>query len=171
MGRYSRLVQRAGHQPWFAALGRRMVPVDRWIQRVTRGRFTVIGRHGLPSLLLTTTGRRTGAPRTQPLVYAPDGDGYVVIGSNWGQPHHPLWTENLLAHPRASVTVAGAEVAVRATLASGTGRDRLWRLLLRQWPAYATYERRAAPRELRVFRLSREVALDGRAEPGDQVLP
>ena len=171
MTRLRSAIQWLGHKRAFAAVGRRMVPVDRWIQRVTRGRFTVIGRHGLPSLLLTTTGRRTGAPRTQPLVYAPDGDGYVVIGSNWGQPHHPLWTENLLAHPQASVTVAGAEVAVRATLASGTERDRLWRLLLRQWPAYATYERRAAPRELRVFRLSREVALDGRAEPGDQVLP
>jgi deazaflavin-dependent oxidoreductase (nitroreductase family) len=169
---YTRLVQRLGHQRWFAALGRPMVPVDRWIQRVTRGRFTVIGQVGLPSLLLTTTGRRTGEPRTQPLLYAPDGDGYVVVGSNWGQPNHPLWTVNLLANPEASVTVAGAVVPVRATLASGTERDRLWRLLLVQWPAYATYEHRAAGRHLRIFRLSRrEVPLDRRAEPGDDVAP
>ena len=129
MNRYSRVVQRWGHRPWFAALGRRMVPVDRWIQRVSGGRFTAIGRHGLPALLLTTIGRRTGEPRTQPLLYAPDGDGYVVIGSNWGQPHHPLWTENLLRQRDATVTVDGVAAPVRATLATGAERDRLWRLL------------------------------------------
>jgi deazaflavin-dependent oxidoreductase (nitroreductase family) len=147
-----------------------MVPVDRWIQRVSGGRFTVIGRHGLPALLLTSTGRRSGEPRTQPLLYAPDGDGYVVIGSNWGQSHHPLWTENLMACPDAVVAVDGVTVPVRATLATGAERDRLWRLLLAQWPAYATYERRAAGRELRIFRLSRQVPLDGGAEPGDDLL-
>src|SRR2546421_12522982 len=88
-------------------------------------------------------------PRTQPLVYAPDGDGYVVIGSNWGQPHHPLWTEDLLAHPQARVTVAGAKVAVRATLASGTERDRLWRVLLWEGAARTRHRRRPAPRDQR----------------------
>jgi len=154
MNRYSRLVQRLGHQRWFAALGRTMVPVDRWIQRVIRGRWSVIGRHGLPALLLTTTGRRSGQPRTQPLLYAPDGDGYVVMGSNWGQAHHPAWTGNLLAHPDATVTLDGRAVPVRATLASGAERERLRQLMLAVWPAYATYERRAAGRAIRIFRLS-----------------
>jgi len=169
VNRYSRVVQWLGHRPWFAALGRRMVPVDRWIQRVSRGRFTAIGRHGLPALLLTTIGRRTGEPRTQPLLYAPDGDGYVVVGSNWGQQHHPLWTVNLLAQPDATVTVDSATVPVRATLATGAERDRLWRLLIQQWPAYATYARRASGRELRIFRLSHQVPLDGGAEPAHDV--
>ncbi len=163
MNRYSRLVRRLGHQPWFAALGRRVVPVDRWIQRVSGTRFTVIGRHGLPALLLTTTGRRSGEPRTQPLLYAPDGDGYVVVGSNWGQAHHPAWTANLLAHPEATVVVDGATVPVRAALVTGAERDRLWRLLVETWPAYVTYERRAGGRYLRVFRLT---PLTPRSGPG-----
>jgi deazaflavin-dependent oxidoreductase (nitroreductase family) len=151
---YSRLVQRLGHRRWFVALGRLMMPVDRWIQRVARGRWTIVGRHGLPAMLLTTTGRRSGRARTQPLLYAPDGDGYAVMGSNWGQPHHPAWTANLLAHPDATVTIGSATVPVRATLATGVERDRLRRLLLETWPAYVVYERRAAGRELRIFRLT-----------------
>jgi deazaflavin-dependent oxidoreductase (nitroreductase family) len=154
MGRYTSLVRRIGHQPWFAAVGRRMVPLDRWVQRVSGGRLSAIGRHGLPSLLLTATGRRSGTDRTQPLLYARDGDAYVVVGSNWGQRHHPSWTANLIANPRAAVTVDGRWVPVTATLAAGAERERLWALLGEVWPAYDSYERRAAGRHLRVFRLT-----------------
>src|SRR5207248_10744672 len=129
VSRLTSIVQRLGHRRWFAIAGRRFVPVDRWLFRHTRGRWSVLDRSGLPSLLLTTTGRRSGEPRTQPLLYAPDGDGYVVIGSNWGQEHHPLWTENLLRQRDATVTVDGVAAPVRATLATGAERDRLWRLL------------------------------------------
>jgi deazaflavin-dependent oxidoreductase (nitroreductase family) len=153
MGRYTALVQRIGHQRWFAALGPRLTPLDRHLHRLTRGRLSVIGRHGLPSLLLTTTGRRTGQPRVQPLLFARDGDAYVVVGSNWGQQHQPAWTANLLTEPDAVVTVDGREVPVRATLATGAERERLWALLERVWPAYREYERRASGRDLRVFRL------------------
>ena len=151
---YWRLIRWLGHQRGFAALGRAAMPVDRWIQRVTGGRWTAIGRHGMPALLLTTTGRRTGQPRTQPLLYAPDGDGYVVIGSNWGQAHHPAWSGNLIANPDATVAVDGKTVPVHAVLASGPERDRLRSLLLDVWPAYETYERRADGRLLRIFRLT-----------------
>jgi deazaflavin-dependent oxidoreductase (nitroreductase family) len=154
VSRYSTAVQRLGHRRWFAALGRRLTPLDRWIQRRTKGRLSVAGRHGLPSLLLTTTGRRTGKPRTQPLLYAPDGDGYVVIGSNWGQERHPAWSANLLANADAIVAIGGVAIPVHATLATGAERDRLRRLLLHTWPAYATYEQRAAGREPRIFRLT-----------------
>ena len=152
---YWSLIRWMGHQRWFAAFGRTAMPVDRWIQRATRGRWTLIGRHGMPALVLTTTGRRTGQPRTEPLLYAPDGDGYVVIGSNWGQPNHPAWSGNLIADPDATIVVDGATIPVRAELASGAERDRLRRLLIEVWPAYETYERRANGRELRIFRLTR----------------
>jgi deazaflavin-dependent oxidoreductase (nitroreductase family) len=154
VGRYTALVQRLGYQRWFAALGRLVMPVDRAVQRISRGRTTIIGRHGLPSMLLITTGRRSGLERTQPLLYAADGDSFVVIGSNWGQPHHPAWSANLLANPEAVAVVAGRRIPVVAALATGGERDRLWTLLEQTWPAYRAYERRAAGRHLRIFRLT-----------------
>jgi deazaflavin-dependent oxidoreductase (nitroreductase family) len=120
--------------------------------RLTGGRVVALGM--LPSMLLTTTGRRTGQPRTQPLLYVRDGDGYVVIGSNWGQPHQPAWALNLVAEPRAVVTLGGRQIPVRAACAAGEERERLLGLLLAMWPAYETYRQRAGDRELMVFRLT-----------------
>ena len=131
-----------------------MVPLDRLLSRATRGQVVALHIDGLPSLLITTTGRRSGEPRSNPLLYAPDGDGYVVIGSNWGQQHHPAWSGNLLADPTATVTLAGKEIPVRATLATGAERERLFALLLAVWPAYQTYTDRASERSIRVFRLA-----------------
>lgn len=144
-------VRRLGHRRWFARLGPVLVPADRLVGRLTRGRVVALGL--APSLLLTTTGRRSGQPRTTPLLYARDGESFVVIGSNWGQADHPAWSGNLLANPNAAVNAGGREIPVTATLAAGPERERLRRLLLQVWPAYATYERRAQGRDLRIFRL------------------
>ncbi|MGK5738973.1 nitroreductase/quinone reductase family protein [Micromonospora sp. URMC 103] len=145
------LTRRVGHHRWFAAAARLLVPADRAVGRLTRGRVVALGL--VPSLILTTTGRRSGKPRSNPLLYVRDGDAYVVVGSNWGQPHQPGWSMNLLADPAAEVAVKGRRVPVRAEVASGVERDRLWRLLVTEWPAYRTYVRRAGGREIRVFRL------------------
>jgi deazaflavin-dependent oxidoreductase (nitroreductase family) len=154
MSRPAGWLRALGHRRWFARLGRVLVPADRMIGRLTGGRVVALGLRELPSMLLTTTGRRTGQPRTQPLLYAPDGDGYVVIGSNWGQQRQPAWALNLLADPRASVALGGRRIPVRAHLATGAERERLLALLLAMWPAYETYRRRAGDRELMVFRLT-----------------
>jgi deazaflavin-dependent oxidoreductase (nitroreductase family) len=156
MSRYTVLVRRLGSQRWFAELGRRLAPLDRRLYRLTRGRWSVIGPHGLPSMLITTTGRKSGLPRTQPLLYATEGDDYIVTGSNWGQEHHPAWTANLLARPVARVTLGDREFDVRAALVTGAERDRLWRLLADIWPGYAAYAVRAESREIRIFRLTPE---------------
>jgi deazaflavin-dependent oxidoreductase (nitroreductase family) len=155
MSRYTALVQRLGAQRWFAAIGRRLAPLDRRLYRLTGGRYSVIGRHGLPSLLITTTGRKSGLPRTQPLLYTQDGDAFVVVGSNWGQQHHPAWSSNLLAEPKARLTIGTDEFEVRATLVEGAERDRLWRLVQRVWPGYEAYAARAEGRHIRIFRLER----------------
>jgi len=147
------LARRLGHRRWFARVFRSLVPLDRALGRMTRGRVVALRIDGLPSLLITTTGRKSGEPRTNPLLYAPDGDGYVVIGSNWGQQHHPAWSGNLLANPAATVTLDGHTIAVRADLATGAERDRLLALALAIWPAYQTYIERAG-REIRIFRLA-----------------
>jgi len=103
---------------------------------------------------LTTTGRRTGRERTNPLLYAVDGDAFIVVGSNWGQQQHPAWSSNLLADPDAVVTLGGQRIPVRATRVEGTERERLWELMRSLWPAYAQYEERSG-RHIRVFRLER----------------
>ena len=152
---FSSLLRRAGRAEWFARLARPLVPLDRALGRLTRGRFVAFGLPGLPSLLITTTGRRSGEPRSNPLLYAPDGSAFVVIGSNWGQRHHPAWTANLLANPEATVMVDGERFPVRARLVAGPERARLRELLLDVWPGYAGYERRSGGRDLRMFRLER----------------
>jgi deazaflavin-dependent oxidoreductase (nitroreductase family) len=144
-------VQRLGHRRAFAALGRLLTPADRLVGRMTRGRLVALGM--VPSLLITTTGRRTGARRTNPLVYVRDGDGYGIAGSNWGQTSTPAWALNLLADPLAEVTIGGATHPVRARLAEGEERERLWRLLVGVWPPYETYRERAGEREILIFRL------------------
>jgi len=152
----SRVVERVrnfGHRPWFARLGRTLMPLDRLVGKATRGRFVAFGLRELPSMILTTTGRRTGQPRDTPLLYVTDGDGYLVIGSNWGRQEQPTWTGNLLANPDAVVTAGGRRIPVRARLVTGEERERDVAALRRMWPAYATYETRAGGRELRVFRL------------------
>lgn len=145
------LTRRLGHYRWFGAAARLLVPADRLVGRLTRGRVVALGL--IPSLVITTTGRRSGRPRSNPLLYVPDGDGYVVVGSNWGQPQQPAWALNLLADPYAEVAVGGRRVPVRAELAVGAERERLWQLLVTEWPAYRTYVARAGGREIRVFRL------------------
>jgi deazaflavin-dependent oxidoreductase (nitroreductase family) len=162
--RYARLLRRLGHQRWFAWFGRQVTPLDRWVRRRTRGRWSLSGDSTTPALLLTTTGRRSGRPRQQPLLYACDGDSYLVVGSNWGQAGHPAWSANLLSDPAAVVDIGGQRVAVRAGLCTGADRERAWALLAEVWPAYDTYDRRAG-RELRVFRLTPEPATGVSAGP------
>ncbi|WP_315095288.1 nitroreductase family deazaflavin-dependent oxidoreductase [uncultured Cellulomonas sp.] len=149
----TRSVRRLGRTRWFARLGRTAAGLDRRLQKATRGRWSVLGRVTLPQLVLTTTGRTSGQPREAVLLYAVDADGWVVIGSNWGQGHHPAWSGNLLADPRAAVAVAGVTTPVVATLVDDDERARLLPALLAVWPGYEDYAARAG-RHLRVFRLA-----------------
>jgi deazaflavin-dependent oxidoreductase (nitroreductase family) len=145
------IARKLGHQRWFARLFRWVVPVDRTLARLTGGRL--VGYGVVPTLLLTTTGRRSGRPHTSPLLYVTDGDAYVVVGSNWGRPDQPAWALNLRADPAATATVDRRRIPVLARLAAGAERERLWGLLVHEWPPYETYRRRAGGRDLMVFRL------------------
>ena len=155
MAGYHDLLLKLGHKPWFAALGRRMVPLDRALQHATKGRVFILGPgKALPTLLLTAVGRKTGEPRTVPLLYARVGDDWIVTASNWGQPKHPVWSANVLAKPEVSIEVAGELIPVTARLVEGAERDELWSIVTQAWPAYDTYETRSG-RSIRVFRLTR----------------
>jgi F420H(2)-dependent quinone reductase len=97
---------------------------------------------GLPILLLTTTGRRTGKSRTKPLCFFPDGETFVVVASNGGMDWFPLWWRNLMHEPRALVQVGRARTAVTARKASPDERARLWAEITAIAPGYLAYQRR-----------------------------
>ena len=101
---------------------------------------------GLPVLLLTTTGRKTGQLRTKALRYLPQGEDFVVIASNLGQEHHPAWWLNLKAQPNASVQVGKTHHPVQAREAEGEERERIWRTLTDKVPAYDGYRTRTTRR-------------------------
>jgi deazaflavin-dependent oxidoreductase (nitroreductase family) len=109
---------------------------------------------GTTILLLTTTGRSSGAERTTPLIYRADGEHWVVVASKGGSPDHPGWYKNLQAHADATIQVKPDVIAVRARTASGDERARLWELMCEVWPAYRDYQLRTE-REIPVVVLER----------------
>ncbi len=98
--------------------------------------------NGVPILLLTTTGRRSGAPRTTPLIHGRDGDDYLVVASMGGAPRHPYWYENLLADPSATIQVLAEHIDVTARTANDAEKPRLWKIVTDQWPNYDVYQTR-----------------------------
>jgi deazaflavin-dependent oxidoreductase (nitroreductase family) len=119
------------------------------LYRASRGR--IAGRVGkLDVLLLTTTGRKTGKPRTVPLLYKADGGGYAVIASKGGAADDPAWCVNLRASPAAQVDLGGKRVSVTAREAKGDERERLWRELADGYKGYDAYKEKTS-REIPVF--------------------
>ena len=112
-----------------------------WVYERSGGR---IGARmaGRDMLLLTTTGRRSGEPRTLPLAYLADGDALVIVASNAGQARHPAWFHNLRADARARVRMGREVFDVRAEVAEDAERQRLWPLLTAYNPPYAACERK-----------------------------
>jgi F420H(2)-dependent quinone reductase len=112
----------------------------RWLYRATGGK---IGRSvsGLPVLLLTTTGRRTGRPRTWPLGYLEDGDDLVIIASAGGVSAHPAWYLNLRDHPEVTVRIGDQVRQMRAETAQGEERARLWAKAVARYAGFAQYQK------------------------------
>ncbi len=97
-------------------------------------------RPGVPTLLLTTTGRRSGVKRRTALIYGRDNADYVVVASKGGAPEHPAWYLNLEADPQVEVQGLDAVVPATARTATGEERERLWALMRLIWPAYDEYQ-------------------------------
>jgi len=123
-----------------------------WFGRLHRAAYRATGGRvggrlvGLDVLLLTTTGRRTGLPRTTPMPFYRDGDRLVLVGSNGGADTDPAWWKNLQATPEAEVEIGRERLAVRAALATPEDRDRLWPRL-KEWNAnYRRYETKTTRR-------------------------
>ena len=122
---------------WFI---RRVSSFHRNMLKLSGGKF--LGAHkGEPMILLTTTGRKTGKPRTWPLLALRDGDAWVVTGSNGGHDRHPAWYLNLLANPDRTVTVGGLDAVVRARVADDAERAEWYPRFVALVPGYADYQR------------------------------
>ncbi|MGH2387836.1 MAG: nitroreductase family deazaflavin-dependent oxidoreductase [Chloroflexota bacterium] len=109
---------------------------------------------GATTLALTTLGRRSAKPRRTMLIYGKDADRYVVVASKGGAPEHPLWYENLVAHPEVEIQVLADRFRARARTAEGEERTRLWKLMTGIWPDYAQYQQKTS-REIPVVVLER----------------
>lgn len=141
---YSRISHSLGAKG-LRLVGKLNVPV----YRLSRGRIG--GRVGKgPVLLLTTTGRKSGEPRTAPVLYLADGERYVVINTNAGNSKTPAWSLNLRAEPDAEVEVRGKRSKVRARIAEGEERAELWRRHMQQYSGWDYYESKLE-REIGVF--------------------
>ena len=145
------VVKMAGSKT-FMRIGPKVVPrLDRFLHKVSGGKFISSGGL-LPSLVLTTTGAKSGQQRTTPLATKPDGNGWYIVGSNFGRETHPAWTANLMAHPEAEVSFKGVTTPVRAHLLTPEEKAEAWPRLVEFWPNYNVYTERSG-RDLRVFRL------------------
>ena len=131
------------------------VPVHRLLFRLSRGRL--LGRlEGSDVLILVTTGRRSGKPRSSPLIYFQFGesDELVVVASNYGQDHHPSWYLNAAADQNVTVELTGERFAARARIAGGDERAALYERVVAANPRFARY-RSATDREIPVVALRR----------------
>lgn len=143
--RFHTLIKRIAATPAMIRISQRILaPVDRMVLRWTRN------RHSLSSLLtgatiitLTTTGAKSGQPRTVPLMALEDGERIILIASNFGQARHPAWYYNLRAHPEATVTLRGQTQLYTAREASTDERDRYWAQAISVYAGYAVYRERA----------------------------
>ena len=120
-------------------------PVD-WVAEHTR-RYVESGgedghewRPGVPTLLLTTTGRKSGVKRRTALIYGRDNADYVIVASKGGTPEHPAWYLNLEADPEVEIQVLDDMVPATARTVTGEERERLWALMRQIWPAYDEYQ-------------------------------
>lgn len=129
-----------------------ITPLDRALFRVSGGRLK-LSAPIIPSLMLFTTGAKSGQRRQSPLMCFPRPGGvWYVVGSNFGLERHPSWSANLVANPDAEIHYRRQLIPVRATLLDRAEADAIWPELEEQWPHYRDYEK-TAQREIRVFRL------------------
>jgi deazaflavin-dependent oxidoreductase (nitroreductase family) len=148
-----RVVKRLAALPAVSrVLARLLRPVDNLVLRLSGERHTATSLlTGLPVVVLTCTGARSGQPRRVPLLTWIDGPCAVLFGTNFGGQHHPAWVYNLRAHPLAWLEYRGRPARYRAREASPAEADRYWEAVQGFYPGYASYRQRARHRQIAVF--------------------
>lgn len=151
---WQRSAQALASSRYGSKLAARLLPrVDRAVLRLSGNRFTFSSALShVPGVMLTTTGAKTGLPRTVPLLAFPDGDKVALIASSFGAEKHPAWYLNLRAHPQATLAFHGQPARPYvAREASGAEREMIWRRAARAYPGYNAYQARTGGREIPVL--------------------
>jgi deazaflavin-dependent oxidoreductase (nitroreductase family) len=131
--------------------------LDRLVAKLTGGRTSFTGiASGVPAVILTTTGAKSGEPRTVAVFGIPHPDGLGLIASNFGGEKHPAWYYNLKANPQATVSTGRDTWHAKARLATPSERDEIWAKGLEAYPGWRKYETRAGDRHIEAFVLSRD---------------
>src|SRR4051794_10026242 len=123
MGLLTPLAVKIGAIPWMPKLLPQIVWADRRLHRLSGGRLTVLDLAGLANLNVTIVGRKSGGPRTTPLLCSPHGDGWLIAGSYFGGPSTPMWVGNLRAAGQAEVEIDRRRVQVTARELQGRDRE------------------------------------------------
>ena len=155
MSMYERAMESFARTPvgdWFV---KRVAPrIDPPLLRLTGGRVSSV--YPVPAMLLTTTGAKSGRPRTLPLLYVTDGDRLILMASNYGGKSHPAWYRNLVANPKVEVLAGKHSGTYTASqIMDPAERERAWALALDLYAGYGDYEKRAGDRTIPLVRLER----------------
>jgi len=142
---------------WLPRFLPQITAMDKFLSRITRGRWSFVRIAGLTSLMLTVVGRKSGVARSTPVLCVPYGEGHLIAGSNFGGLKEPIWVLNVRAVAQAGgsvgVGINGAEHQATPHEMTGTEREDAWEHMLRTWPNYAKYAQRV-DRTIPVFLLS-----------------
>lgn len=153
MGLLTPVAVRIGSLSWMPKLLPQITWTDTKLQRLSRGRVSILDVAGLPNLMLTVPGRKTGIPRTTPLLCVPYQGGYLIAGSYFGGPKLPVWATNLRATSTATIRFRGREQAVTWRELEGAERAQAWEAMNETWPNYDMYAERT-DRVIPVFLLT-----------------
>ena len=153
MGLLTPLAVRIGAIPWMPRFLPQIMWTDKVLQRSTRGHVTILDIAGLPNLMLTAIGRKSGMPRETPLLCVPYGEDILIAGSNFGGEQEPIWVKNIEANPEVTVRFRGRTSPMVARRIEGNEREAAWAHMLKTWPSFARYETRT-DRLIKVFLLT-----------------
>ncbi len=131
-----------------------MSALNIWVYRLSGGKIGGKFLRGAPVCLVTTTGRKSGQPRTAPLLYLADGTRVVIVASKGGMAKHPVWYLNLVANSRCTVEIGREKRSMLAHTASAEEKAALWPRLVEMYKGYEGYQRKA-DRDIQVLALSK----------------
>lgn len=137
---------------WMPKLLPQITALDKWIQKVSKGSWSLLRVAGLPNLMLTVRGRKSGVPRSTPLLCVPYRAGQLIAGSNFGGAKAPVWVVNVRAADRVRMRVNGVTHTAVPRELTGAEREEAWAHMLKTWPNYAKYAERT-DRTIPVFYL------------------